>query len=340
MDRNKFKHVVLLTYMDMEASVLPDFVAKEERKHKENFHKAYFDNGIPAAIALGKLVMAFPPNEGLKIFIAGHGTTGVQYITDDSQRRKQSVDDIVKFLKLALYGRYFDEDDKPINRDAKTRINMIVCRFGRTPDGSLDNIPAVMIHRKLFEARFYVELEARTESINHIKNKEDRFGPEEFVRKTIGVSREKRDESLNVEKVISYRYRSRFTKLLCTCVEGNTIAKFESYDDNELNIRADQLRGREFLWGENVVNEVVDRLNFVGGKPEDQRQYALWEIIKKFENGRDARTLKSDLEQVLSGKGGNVKEDFTTHRNWYSQYSSEKPGTAQFVEGLLNKFPR
>ena len=30
--------------MDMEASVLPDFVAKEERKHKENFHKAYFDN--------------------------------------------------------------------------------------------------------------------------------------------------------------------------------------------------------------------------------------------------------------------------------------------------------
>ena len=34
----------LKTTMDMEASVLPDFVAKEERKHKENFHKAYFDN--------------------------------------------------------------------------------------------------------------------------------------------------------------------------------------------------------------------------------------------------------------------------------------------------------
>jgi len=332
MDRGNFKHAIMISYADLASNVLPDFVAKQKAKHGDNFHQLWFDRGEKESQLMRHIVERIPANDGLKVFICGHGNIGIEFVTDDSESRKQTLDDIARFLIYGLGSRCIAKDQA-----AKTRINMIACRFGRTPDGTADKIPAVMLHQKLFKRGLYVEVEARTESIITFRKK----GEPETPRRTMGISQEKKEESEG--KAYSYTPRRQYTKLLCTCVQGNAIAQFKSYDAQHADILVNDLVGRRFLWGENVVNEVTKYLNFSHGNiVGDGREKTLWQIIKWFENGRDPEALKERFEKVLSGEGvGLTDNDFTKHRNPVSaMFAWSEPKTAQLVRSLLQKYPR
>jgi hypothetical protein len=233
MDRGNFKHAIMISYADLASNVLPDFVAKQKAKHGDNFHQLYFDRGEYEPKLMRDIVERIPADDGLKVFICGHGNIGIEFVTDHSESRKQTLNDIARFLGYGLGSRCLS-----IEKAAKTRINMIACRFGRTPDGTADKIPAVMLHQKLFQRRLYVEVEARTESIN-IFRKTDETDKLKAPRRTMGISTEKKEESAG--KAYSYTPQRQYTKLLCTCVQGSAIAKFKSYDAQNADILVNDL---------------------------------------------------------------------------------------------------
>ena len=150
-------HAILVTYRDMLTGVLPEFTTKAEGKYGDRFKRLYFDS----AALKGELydaVKSTPASDKLKIYISGHGGTGVQYITNDAQNRKQTVDDLARLLYFGLSRRATSWA-----ASSNTEVNMVSCLFGRTPDGRLEGSPAVLLHRKLATWGVYVDLVARTE---------------------------------------------------------------------------------------------------------------------------------------------------------------------------------
>ena len=82
---------ILVTYRDMEPKVLPEFITKARDKYRDDrFKQLYFDDaGLKDSLL--RAVDDIPADQKLKIFISGHGGTGIQYITADDQVRKQTV---------------------------------------------------------------------------------------------------------------------------------------------------------------------------------------------------------------------------------------------------------
>lgn len=330
-NRNQFKYAILITYRDMESGILPGFVAKA------NFFRVQLDSGTKEAKSLLKGFadpnQYIPTGDTLKIFISGHAATGIQYITDNSGNLKMSIDDLVDILADGLRLRCTSKATA-----WKTQINMIACEFGRTPDGSVGSSSAEVLHRKLADKGVYVELVARTESINHIVKDGDPII--DSGRQTISPVNEKFHKSKN-ERPSRYKPQRSYTKILCYFpAGGNSSAVLKSYSGTYLAISADHLKGRQFLWAENVVNELVKYINFSNGKVEDERQNKMWEIVRSFDTSRDPEVLKREMEKVVSGEGDDVRENFTIYPwgdGWFSSLSA-KP--ALLINDLLSKYPR
>jgi len=62
--------------------------------------------------------------EKLKIFISGHGGTGIQFITDNDKRRKVTVDDLATLLEDGLKNRATS-----MGASANTEVSMVCCLF-------------------------------------------------------------------------------------------------------------------------------------------------------------------------------------------------------------------
>jgi hypothetical protein len=106
------KFAILITYTDMETDILPGFIGRAEKKYGERFSILRLDGGKwIVGNRLASAVTQIPPGEKLKVFISGHGFTGVQYITDNSGIRRQTVDDLASLLCTGLDHRCTCEYD-------------------------------------------------------------------------------------------------------------------------------------------------------------------------------------------------------------------------------------
>jgi hypothetical protein len=136
---------ILVAYKDMEPKVLREFITKARAKYGDRFSQLYFDDSAMLLKALlRRAVNETPAGQKLKIFISGHGGTGIQYITAEDRVRKQTVGDLAVLLADGLINRATSMGDS-----ANTEVNMASCLFGRISSAGLAECPAVRLHAAL-----------------------------------------------------------------------------------------------------------------------------------------------------------------------------------------------
>jgi hypothetical protein len=293
------KHAILVTYNDMEGEVLREFIAKAQKKYDANFSRLYFDSGALATDLTNK-VRAVPADEKLKIYVSGHGGTGKDYIMNDAETKKQTIQDLGKLLASALKDRA---------TSANTEVNMISCLFGRTPDGSSDTAPAVKLHRDLCTRGVYVDLVARTESIVCMDQGRQTLSP---------FSNTYVDDAHKGRGVMR---KAQFSKIRCT-FQGNTaIVQLRAYAaGDDVYIQADGQDGRRALWADYAVNEIMKSIHVKKTNGDiitgDVRERALKELLEKYDAIRTPIFLKTLLEKLVDGSGNTVETNFKTHRDF------------------------
>jgi hypothetical protein len=211
-------------------NVISEFVTKARAKYAANFKQLYFDSGTLTG-KLSREVSSVPAADKLKLYVSGHGGTGIDYITDDSKTRKQTVKDLANLLARALQDRATDP-----NTSADTEVNMISCLFGRTPDGSSDQSPAAKLHKELFQRGVFVDLVARTESIIVLPAGRTTIAPSrsEYVAENI--------------KLAFAESKTQYTKIRCTFLSGSPIVKLRAYQyGDDVYIQSDCL-GPSVKW--------------------------------------------------------------------------------------------
>jgi hypothetical protein len=324
-------HAILVTYKDMEPGVLPEFINRASQKYGTNFTRLYFDS-----YALkGKLYLAVrgvPATDKLKIYISGHGGTGIDYITNDAQNQKQTVEDLTKLLSFALHERATS-----VGSCGDTEVNMISCLFGRTPDGRMDTSPAAKLHRQLASWNTYVNLVARTESIVCTKT----------GRQTISAINHYLFEKY-VEKNQRHKFfkpKVQYSKILCTFNNGAPVVLLREYDAGPDRYTAgDSAVAQRSLWADYVVNELIKHIHLTatkrGMEVVDVREQKLRDLVYWYDTFHSPPLLKTKMEALLDGQGGDVATDFTIHRNPVSKiFSSELPKTAKLIQDLLKEYP-
>jgi hypothetical protein len=326
-------YAILVTYRDMEPKVLPEFITKARGKYGDRFTQLYFDSGA----LKGKLytaVKAIPDGDRLKIFISGHGGTGIQYITDDAQVRKQTVDDLTSLLRYALRERATSWANS-----ANTEVNMVSCLFGRTPDSSLGGCPAVRLHQQLLTWHIYVDLVARTESI--------------FAMATGRHTASLLNYSVNVpiygKRPKFYIRKTQFSKIRCTYRNGVPVVLIIDYiNKDEPYINSQSLEGRRILWADKVINELVKYIQPPKGQTEvtDTRHAKLRDLVTWYDMFRKPEGLRQKLADLLP--------EFSSHRGFgldvlptaiSTQISTTisthiaLPKTVQLIKTLLSTYP-
>lgn len=324
---------ILITWRNMDARVLPAFIAKAQHKYAGNFHRLYFDDALNQP--LRDLVASFPATDRLKIYISGHGGTGINYITDDTQTQKKTVDDLVDLLSDALMRR-----DTSRQTSAQCQINMISCLFGRTADGSATSTPAAKLHEGLADWDVFVDLVARTESI--VATNEGR--------KTISLLNHEVYEPTYGRLPKFYQPKVAYSKVLHTFNGNARVVSFARYDGEDTYIEATSLDGRRLLWADYAVNQIVKTIHLKGtglfgtGPKEvtDAREKVLEGIVVWYDAMRHPAGLKAKLESLVDGSGapGNSLENFLKHRDVSSSLmSSAIPKKARLIQGLLAGWP-
>jgi hypothetical protein len=324
-------HAILVTYKDMESGVLPEFISRATQKYGALFTRLYFDSGT----LKGKLYFAVrgvPVTDKLKIYISGHGGTGIDYIMNDAQNQKQTLEDLAKLLSFALRERATSPA-----ACADTEVNMISCLFGRTPDGRMDTSPAAKLHRELATWHVYVNLVARTESVVATKK-----GVQ-----TISAINYYVYEPF-VEKNQRYKYfkpKVPYTKILCTYNGNAPVVSLRELDTGpDRYIEADSPAGQRSLWADYVVNEFVKRIHLTaterGMEIIDARELKLRDLVFWYDTFHKPVGLKAKMEALVDGSGEDQESDFTLHRNFLSKvFSTKVPKTAKLIQDLLAKYP-
>ena len=322
------KHAILVTYTDMTVSILTEFVAKATQKYGANFSQLDFDSGS-LATDLTNAVNAVPADDKLKIYISGHGGTGIDYIMNNGENKKQTVTDLAKLLGTALQARATAQ-----NKSADTEINMISCLFGRTPDGSADKSPAAKLHRELFKLRVYVDLVARTESIWNT----------DTGRKTIPPSDHAYAEANDQARF--FKAKANYTKIRCTIVGGAPVVQLRAYKyGDDVYIQSDTTAAKRALWADHTVDALMKCI-----KPtkkdnkieiKDAREQVLNDTIDNYYVKRNAEAFKQALAKLVDATGNTVETNFTIHRDTLSKVNFwSLPKKAQVIRDLLAKYPR
>lgn len=317
--------VILITWRNMLPRVLMDFSTKMAEKHKDKgYEELYFDDG-PLEDDLHSKIPGDTAQK-VKIYISGHGGTGIDYIADDTETRKKTVDELATLLTRGLRDRATIK-----GASANTQVNMISCLFARTPDGSAFTSPAAKLHRKLADNGIYVDLVGRTESIVATKD----------GRKTISLLQTKVYEPIYGRQAQFFVSKVPYTKVLHTFNGEERQIKLASYMDNGY-LDADNLDGRRVLWAEHAVNRIVARIQLDSTTQTitDERQQKLEQIVTLYGGLRRPDVLKARLEGLVDGTGMTVTDNFLIHRNWFSKkFSSSEPKTASFIRELLASYP-
>jgi hypothetical protein len=325
-------HAILITWRNMLPKVLPDFVARTQNKYQNNFHRLYFDDDIEQP--LKDLVARIPRNERLKIYVSGHGGTGIQYITDDTETLKKTVDELVDLLANALMQRNTSKAQSNL-----TKITMVSCLFARTATGSATTTPAAKLHEGLADWDVFVDLIARTESIVET----------DTGRKTISALNHYVYEPEYGRLPRFYQHKAPYTKILHTYNGDARVIRFAAYDGRDTYIDSTTREGRRFLWADYAVNTIVRGIHlkatglFRTGPKEvtDEREIMLKNIVTWYDTMRNPEGLKRKLEALVDGSGDadNVRENFLKHRNRLSSLGSSIPKKAQMIRTLLEAYP-
>ena len=323
-------HAILITWRNMETKVLADFIAKTGAKYGGNFSRVYFDGD--AATEFAEKVAAIPQEDALKIYISGHGGTGILYITDDTQTRKQTVDDLIGLLVPALQRRGTSSANSK-----HTTVNMISCLFGRTADGAAGNTPAARLHQGLMQKGVFVDLIARTESIVATKT----------GRRTISILDHKVSEQ-NFGRILRfYKAKMPNTKVLHSYQDGAGISQVATYT-NDHYIDHTSLEGRRILWADYAVNRIVDNIHLkatglfrTGEKAvTDQREKVLQQAVEYYDQARNPEMFHNKLQRLVDGSGGpeDSNANFLIHRNLAGALGDSLPQKAGLLLELLAEY--
>lgn len=318
--------VILITWRNMMAKVLPQLRANMQAKHKDNgYEELFFDDGPLKDTLHGKI----PADraERVKLYISGHGGVGIDYIADDSETQKQTGDDLAALLTYALKDRATSKGES-----AATQVNMISCLFARTPDGGAFSSPAAKLHKKLADNGIYVDLVGRTESVVATND----------GRKTISLLNHKVYEPVYGRIPMFFVSKVPFSKVLHTFDGEAQQIKLASYAADGHYVDTDNLEGRRVLWAEHAVNRIVQKIQFDTKTQtvKDERQKKLGDIVTQYDTLRRPALLKTSLERLTDGTGTTTSDNFLLHRNWFSaKLSSSEPKTAAFVRELLSSYP-
>src|SRR5262245_7198996 len=121
---------ILVTWHNMDNTALPDFIARAKLKYKDRFHRLYFDDANLREELRTILAKKDVGVRLVKIYIAGHGGAGLDNIRDNTQTQVKTLSELAELLRYGLL-------DCPTSKDTSylTRVDMISCLFGRSPDG-------------------------------------------------------------------------------------------------------------------------------------------------------------------------------------------------------------
>ena len=318
-------HAILITYRDMEKQ-MSELVKKATLKYT-SFKQLYFDSGYQLSFSLRYVVDRIPKKDKLKIYISGHGGTGIQYITAEDRVRKQTVGDLAVLLADGLINRATSMGDS-----ANTEVNMASCLFGRISSAGLAECPAVRLHAALATKEVYVDLVARTEyvaakdigrvtmSLRH--RNIDQLKIDKLVR-------EGRKDELTYEDLATVRswvrQKTKFTKVRCTYRSGAPVVLIRDYDKGgDVHINSDSTEGRRILWADNVINELVEYITPPSGqtKVTDARHKILYRTVEVYDEMRDPDALFKLLRAL------DLKSEIATHSE-----------TAGLIKKLLSAYP-
>jgi hypothetical protein len=342
-------HAILLTWLDMVMPVLPDFIARAKGKYGANYSHLFFDEGDAVKQRLKEAVDAVPVAETLpnfysadsdrqeeyplKIFICGHGGTGLDYITDNTQTRKQTVEDLIDLLAHALKDRATEPAASRYNQ-----VNMLACLFGRTPDRSARNSPAAKLHQGLAARKVYVTLVARTESIYCFAE----------GRRTASPYADKFEVPVYGKQPRLYLRKTAYTKMMYTFQGNSAVSMLATYDPNRPRTYVDLSTpyGEKWLWADWAVDQLLNYIRLKKSRAgdltvPDSRQDELMKVVALYINSHNPSFFRLRL-QILA-------EEFKTHRNPLSRAKAsvtEKrggeakvPRTAQLIQELLAVYP-
>jgi hypothetical protein len=343
-------HAILVTYKDMEPKVLPEFITKARGKYGDDgFKQLYFDAGEGLKGKLHDAVWDVPDEDRLKIFISGHGGTGIQYITADDQVRKQTVDDLARLLHFALS----DRATSPQN-SKNTEVNMVSCLFGRTPIGGMEQCPAVRLHQELGRRHVYVDLVARTQSIVVASPEwaQQFAAPQSGSRTTVSVVEDEIQELISPKKRPGHaqRLKTQFSKIRCTYRGTAPVVLIKDYENQEPWINSETRQGRYILWADNVVNEIIKYVKpsfkeavrvakargpeDIEGRVDelaDPRHKELLRVAIEYDMHRQHDILEEKMRRILLPA-------FSKHRG-LGPIHFGLPKTAQLIKRLLDAYP-
>lgn len=324
-------HAVLITWQNMEPKVLPRFISKATTKYGANFHRIYFDGNT--AGNLNALVRGIPADERLKIFISGHGGVGIDYITDDTQTVRKSVDELIDLVMDGLHGR----DTRKATSNL-CQVNMVSCLFGRTPDGRANTSPAAKLHDGLTDWDVFVDLVARTESI--VATPTGRMTNSQLSHRVY--------EPVYGRLPRFFLPKVPYTKVLFTFNGDARVMRFAAYDPGDTYIEASTLDGRRILWADYTVDQIVQMIHLKGtgilgtGAKDvtDKREQVLRDIATGYDTLRNPQLLKLRLEALVDGTGDSESNNFLKHRNLISAaVSSSAPAKALRIRDFLAAYP-
>jgi hypothetical protein len=326
-DANMSK-VLLITWRNMIPKVLPELSANLKLKHAASgYEELFFDDGPLQDVLLGKI----PADraERVKIYISGHGGVGIDYIADDTETHKKTVDELAALLGHALRNRANSKAEC-----AATQINMVSCLFARTPDGNATTSPAAKLHQKLANDGIYVDLVGRTESVVATSD----------GRKTISLLHHKVYEPVYGRKADFYVEKVPYSKVLHTFEGDERRIKMASYSPVDGHyVDTSNLQGRRVLWAEHAVNRIIERIKLDAKTKEikDARQKKLSAIVAAYDALRRPELFKSKLEELVdtTSTSTDTSDNFLLHRDWFRTKSAATPKTAVFVQELLSTYP-
>src|SRR5262245_50111429 len=170
-------HAILVTWKNMDVA---NFVGRAEKKYGAHFHRLYFDDGAALGEQLREVVAKEVGNDNpLKIYICGHGGAGLDHIRDNDQTRVKTLGELAELLRDGLQDRSTSMDES--NR---TRVDMISCLFGRSPDGLANTSSAAKLHQALINKGVFVDLVARTETVTTTEDGRKTLTPYQHYLKT------------------------------------------------------------------------------------------------------------------------------------------------------------
>jgi hypothetical protein len=326
------KRAIILTFQNFKPNISA-FISKVQQNYEFPF-VVLFDRKteLDFKIAMSAVVST----DSLKVFICGHGGTGHGFVTDDTGRFKRSSEDLTQLLKEKTCLGDRCKDPKDIRN---TKIVMIACNFGRAPEGRLNDSAAVKLHRMLRDARIYVNLEARTESMAGSTADGTRITIDPSMSSFWDAKKDYLTPST------AYDRKADFTKVMCTfSAEGAAVAHTRDYTNNRW-IYSGTLKQHQILWADKVVDAVQAIIKRdENGSVKDVKQQMLEDKVlvhgylqrKQKKSVRDPEKLRKNLEDLLTD------QTFMSHQGWGAApayFTGSLPATAQLIEKLLSEYP-